>query len=212
MNVEPYKVQRVCEKCDKFLSKMENITSLVSPSSAPYTCITFPFLFAVMFGDAGHGLIMFFFGLWMVIKEKSLSAMKSSNEIWNTFFGGRYIIMLMGIFSFYTGVIYNDAFSKSFNIFGSQWDLKHAQNCSAVIAQGHFVNLTDEHTLESNEKIQIDPQCYHSKTAYMVGVDPIWQSAGNKIMFLNSLKMKMAIVLGVIHMLFGVCLSIFNHM
>jgi V-type H+-transporting ATPase subunit a len=189
--------------CNKFVKGFQKIVDSYGVSTygevnpAPYTVITFPFLFAVMFGDCGHGLIMFLFGLFMVVREKSIMQARLKNEIANTFFGGRYIIMMMGLFSIYTGFIYNDAFSKSFNIFGTEW------NPTMNLSHPEYHGVTD---------LTLNPmESHRNSTAYLVGVDPIWQSAKNKILFLNSLKMKMAIILGVIHMLFGVCLSIFNH-
>jgi len=57
------------------------IASYREVNPAPYAIITFPFLFAVMFGDAGHACIMILFGGWMVIKEKQFEGKKSSNEV-----------------------------------------------------------------------------------------------------------------------------------
>ncbi|XP_011304240.1 V-type proton ATPase 116 kDa subunit a isoform 1 isoform X2 [Fopius arisanus] len=172
------------------------IASYREMNPAPYTIITFPFLFAVMFGDTGHGAIMFLFAAWMIFKEKPLAAQKSDNEIWNIFFGGRYIIFLMGMFSMYTGLIYNDVFSKSLNIFGSYWKVNHT--------------WADIHSMQW---IMLDPNSTaFAETPYPIGVDPVWQLAQNKIIFLNSYKMKISIIFGVVHMLFGVLVGLWNHM
>ncbi|XP_052263356.1 V-type proton ATPase 116 kDa subunit a 1-like isoform X2 [Dreissena polymorpha] len=164
---------------------------------ALYTIISFPFLFAVMFGDTGHGFIMFLFGLWLVVCEKSLTSSKNSNEIFKMMVGGRYIILLMGLFSLYTGVIYNDFFAKSINLFGTSWKFNYTQT-----------------TLDSSHSIQMKPEDMFdnvTKSAYPLGLDPIWQASINKITFTNSFKMKLSVILGVSQMLMGVFLSIFNH-
>ncbi|XP_048514628.1 V-type proton ATPase 116 kDa subunit a1 isoform X2 [Athalia rosae] len=169
------------------------VASYREANPALYTIITFPFLFAVMFGDAGHGFILTLFAIYMVVCEKSLTAKRIDNEIWNIFFGGRYIILLMGFFSIYTGMIYNDIFSKSTNIFGSSWQ-----------------NPYNWEQLHAAETYELAPAETFQKSPYPLGLDPAWQMAENKIIFLNSYKMKLSIILGVVHMIFGVCCSNIN--
>ncbi|XP_062874260.1 V-type proton ATPase 116 kDa subunit a isoform X4 [Trichomycterus rosablanca] len=196
-------------RTNKFTSGFQNIVDAYGVGSyrevnpAPYTIITFPFLFAVMFGDLGHGLVMLLFALWMVLCENDRKLNKTRNEIWNTFFEGRYIILLMGVFSVYTGFIYNDCFSKSLNLFGSGWSVK------AMFEQGPW----EMDTVHSNSFLTLDPNVTGVFNGpYPLGIDPIWNLASNKLTFLNSYKMKMSVILGIIHMSFGVILGVFNHL
>ena len=49
--------------------------------SAPWTIISFPFLFAIMFGDTGHGTIMLLFALYLILREKQLAAKSADDEV-----------------------------------------------------------------------------------------------------------------------------------
>ncbi|WVW84483.1 hypothetical protein I302_106517 [Kwoniella bestiolae CBS 10118] len=150
-----------------------------------YAVITFPFLFAVMFGDIGHGILMFLTAAAMIFWEKQI-AKGGVNENLETFFFGRYLIVLMGAFSIYTGFMYNDIFSKSLHIFNSAWEWPHnATGLVEAIPTGH---------------------------RYAIGMDPGWHGADNALIFNNSYKMKLSIILGVIHMTFAICLQVPNHL
>ncbi|XP_062022290.1 V-type proton ATPase subunit a3-like isoform X4 [Rosa rugosa] len=152
-----------------------------------YTIVTFPFLFAVMFGDWGHGICLLLATLYFIIRERKFSSQKLGDIIEMTF-GGRYVIFMMALFSIYTGLIYNEFFSVPFEIFGPS-----AYGCR-------------------------DPSCRDATTAgltkvrdtYPFGVDPKWHGSRSELPFLNSLKMKMSILLGVAQMNLGIVLSYFN--
>ncbi|KAJ7314400.1 V-type ATPase, V0 complex, 116kDa subunit family [Mycena albidolilacea] len=152
-----------------------------------FAVITFPFLFAVMFGDIGHGFIIFCAALYMISVEKKW-AKADLDEITGQFFFGRYIILLMGLFSMYSGLIYNDIFSKSLHLWHSGWDFPPFENGTARVTA-----TPNGHT-------------------YPFGLDPGWHGSDNGLVFTNSYKMKMSVVLGVIHMTFALCLQVPNHL
>lgn len=82
----------------------------------------------------------------------------------------RYLLALMGFFGCYCGFLYNDFLSIPWNLFGSCYE-----------------NI--EHT-SYTERI---PNC-----VYPFGLDPKWYIAENELSFFNSLKMKLAVIIGVI--------------
>lgn len=159
---------------------------------AVYTIITFPFLFGVMFGDMGHGIIMLIMALYLIRHERRMRY-QVLDDITQIVFSGRYIVVLMAIFSIYCGFVYNDAFSKSINFFGTSWGPPQHYNKTDPYVK---FNPNDTGVFESRP--------------YFYGMDPIWQIAANKIVWTNSFKMKSAVVMGIMQMVFGLVVSYKN--
>eukprot|EP00741_Cyanophora_paradoxa_P008303 tig00001286_g8032.t1 len=101
-------------------------------------------------------------------------------------FAGRYVLLLMALFSIYAGFMYNDFFALAFDLFGSRY--RWASEGAKKVAS-----------------------CGASCRTYPVGVDPVWKGSNEELPFYNSMKMKMSIVLGVVHMCTGVSLSAVNY-
>lgn len=84
------------------------------------------------------------------------------------------MMILMGIFSMFTGLVYNDMFSQMMTLMSSEWVYKPENGTTRFIAE---------------------------KTPYVYGfgVDPAWRGAENALLFSNSYKMKMSVIMGVAH-------------
>ncbi|KAL9354363.1 hypothetical protein Peur_052333 [Populus x canadensis] len=152
-----------------------------------YTIVTFPFLFAVMFGDWGHGICLLLAALVFIIREKKLSGQKLG-DITEMTFGGRYVILMMALFSIYTGIIYNEFFSVPFELFAPSAYACRDLSCRDATTVGLI----------------------KARPTYPFGVDPVWHGSRSELPFLNSLKMKMSILIGVAQMNLGIILSYFN--
>ena len=144
---------------------------------AYFNIVTFPFLFGIMFGDIGHGLLIFLFSLYLCAyhedfqKQKQKSFLKMLSKY-------RHFFLLLSISSIFCGLVYNDFLSVPLPLFST---------C--------YVN-------KSTEAVREDKKCI-----YPFGIDPKWYIADNELAFLNSLKMKFSVIFGVIHMVFGIILK-----
>lgn len=79
----------------------------------------------------------------------------------------------MGLFGMYCGLLYNDCFSLGVNFFGSVYTIPEGNGTVNAIRNGNDV--------------------------YPFGLDPIWHASTNELSFENSMKMKLSVVVGVIH-------------
>merc|ERR1719353_2442405 len=151
--------------------------------------VTFPFIFGVMFGDIGHGLLLFVAGVYLNLKGTSLLKIDVYGRV---LYDLRYLLLMMGFFAFYAGLLYNDFLSLGVDLFGSRY------------TEGPATERGIEY------KPMFDTSNSGGPGPYPFGLDPAWHGADNQLLFVNSMKMKVAVLLGVIHMTAGTLFSFSN--
>ena len=172
-----------------------------------FTIITFPFLFGIMFGDIGHSLILLVISLYLfyLANKGKKNNIINSDEMPNDNFElnveqnildsrddsilkscvqFRYFFLLCSIFGMFCGLMYNEFFSVPLDLFGS---------CYNSSKDGKLIQ----------DKVVIN-EYGSKKCVYPVGLDPVWIGNQNELTYTNSLKMKLSIIVGVIHMLLGI--------
>lgn len=137
-----------------------------------FAIITFPFLFGVMFGDMLHGSLALMLGLFLVYCNNNSKKIK--NESLKQYSAYGYLLSIMAFFSLFCGFMYNDFTSLTFNFFGSCYDVENFHG-------------------KKGEPVPKTENC-----VYKFGLDPVWLNADNELIFINSLKMKLSVVIGVI--------------
>lgn len=75
-------------------------------------------MFGIMFGDYGHGALIFFLGLCLTIFHDSIK-----DKIPEGLGYARYMLLAMGTFSMFNGLLYNEFFAIPHNWFGTCYNV-----------------------------------------------------------------------------------------
>lgn len=164
-----------------------------------FSTVTFPFIFGVMFGDVGHGTLLTLAGIYLIRNAEDLRYSQPS------LFTFRYMIFMMGFFATFAGFMYNDFFATPLNLFGSRY-----APLAPTLQVGELEPLFDPYNGATPPSNVIIPPTYQHAGPYPFGIDPAWVTASNGLLFLNSFKMKFAVIFGVFQMIMGLCLRVVN--
>jgi len=158
-------------------------------NAALFTVVTFPVLFGVMFGDVGHGAMVLCVGIFCIWKADEIKF-----SVPNLYYG-RYLFFMMGFFAVYMGLLYNDLFSIGLTLFNSHWEAPDVPSDSREVRV---------------YQPKFDVKNQGGPGPYPFGIDPAWHGAQNQLVFTNSLKMKLSVILGVVQMIVGLLLRFSN--
>lgn len=111
----------------------------------------------------------------------------------------RYLLLLMGIFATYNGFIYNEFFAIPFEIFGSCYEEE------IVVATNELIDPVNNIYAPKAFAFTRKPDC-----VYTFGVDPRWFQSDANLAFTNNLKMKIAVILGILQMSLGIIMKGLN--
>lgn len=154
-----------------------------------FNCVTFPFLFGIMFGDACHGLLYLLLGAGLCHWSDDIFAKLGPRHPMRGAMQIRYLLLLMGFFATFCGLMYNDFASLPLFYGSSCYDIQYHEDGALVQPQ--------------------EPERIPGCTRWS-GLDPVWYLTKDEISFMNSLKMKLAVIVGVAHMALGVLMKGFN--
>lgn len=147
--------------------------------------VSFPFIFGMMYGDVGHGLMLTAAGIVLIAYGEKLRNTQPS------IFMMRYCVLQLGLFAIFSGLLYNDFFSLGLQLFSSRWEVVDSDH--GTVKPKHGVDIYNSGNAEL-----FGP--------YPFGIDWMWHGATNELIFVNSLKMKLSVLFGVLQMLVGILL------